>query len=224
MTRPTAILHGTKYRKSIKPPQSTNMLKSGASNKKLGGFVHKGMWAKLPIFSLTLEERATCPLTCQQWNNCYGNNMPFAHRFDHTSPHFIQALATDLQRVAAAHPLGFVVRLHVLGDFFSLEYIQFWFLQMRLIEQLRVYGYTHLGFDTEMGQALHKLNVSYPDRWRVRFSDTTLTGFSANVVADAQQVPRNNGIVCPEQLGKTKSCGTCAYCWHSNKPVYFLEH
>jgi hypothetical protein len=229
MSSQLKILHGTKYPKGVKTPlknplHKTHMLKSGSSNKKLGGFVRKGMWAKLPIFSLTLEERATCPLTCQQWDNCYGNNMPFAHRFNHTHDDFLPFLGTELNQLNSSYPDGFVIRLHVLGDFFSAQYIKFWALAMSLIDQLRVFGYTHLPFDSPMGQQIQALNIQYPTRWRVRFSDSLLTQFNAHVVADAQQVQKNQGIICPEQLGKAKSCGDCAYCWHSDKPVYFLEH
>ena len=33
------------------------------------------------------------------------------------------------------------------------------------------------------------------------------------------------GITCPEQLGKTASCGTCTLCWNKEvKSVLFITH
>jgi hypothetical protein len=210
----------TRFPKSIKPP-TWSMLKSGTSNKKLGGLVRKGMWKGLPIFSLTLEERTSCPTGCEQWTNCYGNNMPFAHRYDHSHPEFERALTTNLAQLATKHGRGFVVRLHVLGDFYSVDYVRYWFKQMLAFPQLRVFGYTHHRQSTDIGQQIQTLNRMFPTRWRVRFSDDPSTEFRAEVVASKQQAA---GVVCPEQLGKTTSCGSCGYCWHSDKPVYFLEH
>jgi len=214
----------TKYRKSVvlpAPDRLRTILKPGSNNAKLGSSVRKGMWKGLPIFSITLEERRTCPTTCQQWDNCYGNNMPFAHRFDHTSAVFLPQLHSELARALERHPQGIVVRLHVLGDFYSKTYLQFWENALYKRPGLRVFGYTHHPANSPLGKRIAKLNRDYPKRWRVRFSDDPNTEFRAEVVASAQQAP---GVVCPEQLGKTKSCGTCAYCWHSEKPVYFLEH
>lgn len=199
------------------------MLKSGKSNKKLGALVRKGMWKGLPIFSLTLEERASCPSHCEQWSNCYGNNMPFAHRYDHTHPLFEQTLASNLCSLANKYNQGFVVRLHVLGDFYSEDYVKFWLTMMVNIPDLHVFGYTHHRHNSPIGARVANLNETFPTRWRVRFSDDQAVEFRSEVVASAQQVG-SNGILCPEQQGKAISCGDCAYCWHSSKPVYFLEH
>lgn len=216
------ILTKSKFQKSVKPPRM-DMLKAGKSNKKLGASVRKGWWKGLPIFSLTLEERKSCPSHCEQWKNCYGNNMPFAHRYDHTHPWFEQTLATNLVQLSQKYEQGFVVRLHVLGDFYSPDYVRFWLNMMLGIPQLRVFGYTHHRHDSTIGSMIANLNGLFPNRWRVRFSDDENTEFRSQVVA-SEQLARRDGIVCPEQLGLTESCGDCGYCWHSNKPVYFLEH
>lgn len=72
------------------------MLKRGKQNKKLGDKITIKMWKGMTMYSLTLEERATCPTDCEQWDNCYGDNMPFAHRFDHTDPDFIATLGATV--------------------------------------------------------------------------------------------------------------------------------
>lgn len=216
------ILTRTRYIKGVKDP-TPSMLKSGKSNRKLGGLVRKGMWKGLPIFSLTLEERKTCPSHCEQWNTCYGNNMPFAHRYDHDHPWFERTLATNLVQLSQAHEKGFVVRLHVLGDFFSEDYVKFWQAIMVGIPQVHVFGYTHHRHNSPIGRRVNDLNKIFRGRWRVRFSDDRDVSFRSEVVA-SEQLAGQDGIVCPEQLGLADSCGDCAYCWHSDKPVYFLEH
>ena len=137
----------TRYRKGVKPPNN-NMLKRGKQNKKLGDKVSVKMWKGMTMYSLTLEERATCPTDCQQWDNCYGDNMPFAHRFDHTAPDFISRLDAHLGQLNHKHPEGFVVRLHVLGDFYDGIYIAQWQIWLALYENLNVFGYTHHTVDS----------------------------------------------------------------------------
>lgn len=211
----------TVYAKSVKPP-TTTMLKRGKNNAKLGDVVLKKKWYGMRIYSLTLEERVSCPIDCAQWNNCYGNNMPFAHRYDHTHPDFYKMLGAHISELSAKHPEGFVVRLHVLGDFFDLTYVLFWRLLMNLHRNLHVFGYTHQSYLSEIGKQIMHMNTSWPDRFAVRYSDQFIP-YSAWTTDDSTFVPEK-GIVCPEQLGKTDSCATCAYCWTSTDPVYFLEH
>ena len=71
----------TRYQKSIKNAHKFTTLKKGSSNKKLGFKVTAKKWTGKRLYSLTLVERETCPTTCHHWDDCYGNNMPFAHRF-----------------------------------------------------------------------------------------------------------------------------------------------
>ena len=211
----------TRYLKGVKDPHN-NMLKRGKQNKKLGDKVKVKMWKGMTMYSLTLEERATCPTDCKQWDNCYGNNMPFAHRFDHTDPSFKPMLEQQLEELNRKHPEGFVVRLHVLGDFYDGLYITSWQLWLYKFENLHVFGYTHHQSDSQLGAMIGNVNRIYPDRFRIRFSDDENTKFSAHVRYVRQNY--TDRIVCPEQLGQTESCTTCGYCWASDNPVVFLEH
>lgn len=211
----------TRYLKSIKEP-TDNLLKSGANNKKLGGKVTAKMWKGMPLYSLTLEERASCPSSCEQWDNCYGDNMPFAHRYDHTHPDFLPKLRQQLNQLNNKHTAGFVVRLHVLGDFYSEGYINQWRRNLNLFQALRVFGYTHHKQTTYLGGAIQLLNKHYPERFKIRFSDDLTTDFSALTTKTAKDTSK--GIFCPEQTGKTDSCAACGYCWTSNRPVIFVEH
>jgi len=201
------------------------MLKRGKQNKKLGDKVTVKMWKGMTMYSLSLEERATCPSDCEQWDNCYGDNMPFAHRFDHNDHNFIGYLEMQLAELNDKHPDGFVVRLHVLGDFYDGKYIVQWQLWLHQFENMNVFGYTHHEYTSQLGSMINNVNSIHSDRFRVRFSDDLDTAFNASVI-DETDAPTWNGagIICPEQLGKTDSCASCGYCWTSDQPVVFIEH
>jgi hypothetical protein len=101
------------------------VLKPGSNQWKLGGEILKGDWRGFPVYALTLEERATCPKTCQHWRSCYGNRMHRAHRMPHGTE-LERRLEIEIAQHAEEHPNGFAVRLHVLGDFYSVEYVELW--------------------------------------------------------------------------------------------------
>lgn len=190
------------------------LLKKASGNSKLGkgsNIITKSKWAGMPMYTLTLEERATCPDTCQQWVRCFGNNMPFAHRIGGDPTLLMMRLTDNLEYLQSINPDGFVVRLHILGDFFSTDYVQFWIDALKFYPALRIFGYTH-----RLGeiQALIRAGLQN-DRASVRTSDTG-GRMSANVLGE--------GIVCPEQLKKTDSCLTCGLCWQTERAISFLVH
>ena len=190
------------------------LIKPVADNGKLGkggSTISKGRWRGMPMYGLTLEERATCSTSCQQWANCFGNNMGFAHRADHTDPQFLPTLQREVAALHHMHPFGFVIRLHVLGDFYSPEYVDFWHGLTEKYRTLRIFGYTHW-HEGEIADKIAKWNG---DRVWVRFSDKG-GPMSANVEGE--------GIQCPEQTGQTKSCLTCGLCWATTAPIAFKEH
>jgi len=193
--------------------ETTRVLKPGSNNRKLGAWVSKGAWIGMPIYSLTLEERATCPRSCENYDRCYGNNMPFAHRFEQ-GPALEAQLDIELAVLQLFHPEGFVVRLHVLGDFYSPDYVRLWQSWLVQHQGLRVYGYTAWLPDTAIGAAIR--DAKSP-RFKVRTSgiDTrTVDDFSTNDV----------GIQCPVQLTQSKSCGTCTLCWSTDQVITFKAH
>jgi hypothetical protein len=213
----------TRYIKGVKPA-SLNMLKRGKQNKKLGDKVSVKMWKGMTMYSLSLEERATCPSDCAQWDNCYGDNMPFAHRFDHTDPNFVSNLEQQLSSLNDKHKDGFVVRLHVLGDFYSGQYIVQWQLWLNKFPNMNAFGYTHHEYTSQLGSMLNNVNRLHPDRFRIRYSDDWDTEFSAHVIDASDSAYVEQGIICPEQLDKTDSCASCGYCWSSDNPITFIEH
>ncbi|HEV2080051.1 MAG TPA: hypothetical protein VGR19_09195, partial [Allosphingosinicella sp.] len=104
------------------PSEVQRVLKTGHQSRKIGKIVDKGARRGWPIFTLTLEERATCPSTCKAWGFCYGNNMQAAERIV-AGAELEERLWDELKALQAAHPGGYLVRLHVLGDFYSLQYV-----------------------------------------------------------------------------------------------------
>lgn len=212
----------TRYLKSIKPP-AIGMLKPGSNNKKLGWNVTSKKWQGAKLYALTLEERASCPKSCEQWTNCYGNNMPFAYRYDHTHPDFLTQLEDNIAQLCEKHPEGVAIRLHVLGDFFSVAYVRFWARMLNEHQNLYLFGYTHHKHGTSIGAWISLLTAMYIKRCVIRFSDDPTMDLSAQTIKTDS--PKQRGIICPEQLGMTNSCADCGLCWTAlNKPILFLEH
>jgi len=201
------------------------------SSKKLGAagkLVTKGRLKGAEVFTLTLTERETCPQSCGHWEDCYGNNMPFAHRLEH-GPEFEARLEREVAtkcHKAAMKGRQVLIRLHVLGDFYSAEYVRLWDNLLARFDNLNVWGYTHVteNDDYLVYHLLHRMRIEFGSRWAVRWSDQVNESFSAN--SEAIQKPvKGKAIVCPEQEGKTLACTTCALCWDKeNVQIIFKTH
>lgn len=215
----------------VDPYESPRFLVSGKNNPKTGGMVTKGPWAGMPIYTLTLEERATCPRSCANWRTCYGNAMQWPRRNDAHHPDFIASLAAEVITVGRQHPAGFVVRLHVLGDFYSLAYVRVWARLLNLVPNLRIYGYTARRVDQDgaesraIAKALGKLTELHWDRFAIRTSHTEPGRDRAIVVDSLDVVP--GVLVCPAMTDHTAACSTCGLCWapgFRDKTIAFLRH
>ena len=218
-------LISTRYPKSIKSAFGNMVLKPARNNKKLGnGVVKKGRWKGMPLFSVTLVERETCPSDCIRWDSCYGNNMPFAHRFV-VNLDFYETVEKELKALSIKYPKGFVVRLHILGDFPHLEYVMFWRMMLVRFSQLHIYGYTAHNPVTNLGGHIDtQLNRLYPyGKCVIRFSLPLRYNSNGWRYASPKDLGKDS-FHCPEQTEKTESCLTCAACWESTKTVFFEEH
>ena len=123
------------------------------------------------------------------------------------------------------HPEGFVVRLHVLGDFYSVEYVDLWARLLDAHPALRVFGYTARDpFADPIGIRLDTLSRTRWDRFAIRFSNRWLPERSALTLWKPGGVPAQAGVICPAQTGKTDCCGTCALCWQTTKTIFFQVH
>lgn len=209
----------------VHPHHSPRALISGMNARKIGRVVTKGKWKGMPLFTLTLEERKTCPRSCGEWITCYGNQMNWARR--HVAGLALEAkLVGELADLAARHPRGFAVRLHILGDFYSAAYVGLWCMAMEELPSLHLFGFTAHGRDSEIGAAVMGINRAWPERCRIRFSGTAGDGFGSRVIDKPGDTPKEDsgGVICPVQTGKTDCCGTCGLCWTMDRTVYFVRH
>lgn len=193
----------------------------GVNNPKIGSRITKGRWKGLPIYTLTLEERATCPESCRHWRGCFGNRMHWAHRHQ-AGEEFEARLVYEVADLALKHPGGFAVRLHVLGDFYSVEYVKLWQMLVGCESALHVFGFTARWGD-KIAAGIHTLNWRWPKRCAIRFSNAPTKRMST-VTVQLGEIPAKPAIQCPQQTGRTECCATCALCWQTTKPIAFIEH
>ena len=201
------------------PNDAPRLLIDGKNNVKLGTRIQKGEWLGYPLFSLTLEERATCSDDCFMKLDCYGNSMHMARRHIHGEA-LEDRLSEEIADKAAKHPEGFVVRLHVLGDFYSLAYALRWHDFMDAYPALHVFGYTHRHpwaedeNDAMIGSAIESIKHAHPNRFRVRWSSEKPMPDGATVIRrsfDGPIVPE--GQICSTYITNEASCATCGMCW-----------
>jgi hypothetical protein len=210
-----AVVDGTTlFRARISEVSEMDRLfKSGMHSRKIGGKVAKGAWRGMPIYTLTLTERATCPRSCSHWADCYGNKMNWSARIVH-GRELERTIPMELATLARKYRRGFVVRLHVLGDFYSAEYVRLWRIWLEHFPTMRVFGYTAWQPDTDIGKEIAFLREDFCERWWVRFSGGPY-GFLRT---------SEKGIVCPAMTGQTACCATCALCWSTLKDISFPDH
>lgn len=223
---------GTIFPNSVrKPLASDSVFKDGAMNSKIGGDVLVGWLAGARIVTLTLEERATCPATCAMWSACYGNNMSKGVvRWLH-GPELEAKIAAEIPALIEDHG-KVLVRLHVLGDFYSPEYVALWDSLLREHPGLAVFGFTAHLPGTEMGDLIAAVRAVHGRRFSLRHSgymdDWGSFVFPHEPLEDVKQIGK--ALVCPEQreglwTPETKRhCGNCAACWSSDVPVAFSQH
>lgn len=196
------------------------LLISGENSRKIGRRVSKGKMKGFPIFTLTLEERATCPSSCLEWKTCYGNSMNWARRIKHGRA-FEERLWEELADKQAKHPRGFLVRLHILGDFYSVDYANLWAEALEAYPALHIFGYTARDPQSEIGRVIGQTLGVWPSRFHIRFSGWSGPNNGSVVINAAEEAEH---LICPAQLGKTDCCATCALCWHSDRTIAFLRH
>ena len=200
------------------------LLVAGINSRKIGDRITKGPAKGFPIYTLTLEERATCPV-CRHWRSCYGNNMHQARRVRH-GPAFEERLEAELLILQSRHRSGFAVRLHVLGDFYSVEYVRLWERFLGRFRSMFVFGFTaRWDRDDPIARALVDLVVREWGRFSIRFSDAPVDECSTVSIEHPRQKPAD-AIICPMQHGakRVESCGACGLCWHTRRRIAFLQH
>ncbi len=233
---PAILQQTTLFPKSIvTDPTNERILISGANNKKLGRCVTKGAWKGFPIYHVTLTERATCPTSCHMYRSCYGNAMPFAKRHS-PGPAFEKKLQQEVTELATKHLKGFVVRLHTLGDFYSVKYVNLWQGLLKKHKNLHVFGYTAVPNSTDkklkpIAAALNQIRMTYhrTKRWSILTSTPTWRSTSNRAMVLSSmptEAQLKVGTLCPAEADKTACCATCGLCWDSSRKgaIYFLKH
>lgn len=209
-----------------------DILKSGYNSSKIGKQITKGKWKGFAVYTLTLEERATCPLSCHHYRSCFGNSMQHAHRFAHGAD-LETRLIEEVHALGRKHPGGFAVRLHVLGDFYSVRYVQLWEMLLEEVPQFHAFGFS-ARWDCDrdpIAAALVRLVLKNWDRFAIRFSNAPIDECSTVSIEHPKQKP-DDAIICPQQLpteefkrkAKSICCGDCTLCWQSKTRVAFIQH
>ena len=215
------------FPKTVAASVSPRLFVSGENSRKLGKQVMKGEWVGLPIYQLTLPERTTCPAHCHAWNSCYGNAMPFARRHQ-PGKELEEYIPREILDLVRRHPAGFVVRLHVLGDFYSADYVSMWFNLMREHKGLHLFGYTARDeeHDRNIFSRIMVMNSVWPKRCSIRYSRKE-PGYMHAIIVKPEQEVTQDVILCPAQTEKSQCCATCALCWSPaafEKTIAFIEH
>lgn len=220
---------GTMFPSQVKDVKRLEpVLKDGASNSKIGGDVLVGWLRGARIVTLTLEERATCPETCRLWQTCYGNSMPFTARWRH-GPELEARIRREVPLLCARHG-RVLVRLHVLGDFYSPGYVALWSGLLAANPGLHVFGFTAWHPKTEIGRAICAARAEHGRRFSVRHSGCLGRWGAATIDFPTERKTIGDGIVCPEQTSAMagredgRHCGNCGACWSTDRTVLFVEH
>jgi hypothetical protein len=220
---------GTIYRSMVRTPEvGEAILMPGLNSTKIGDCVLTGTLKGVKIMTLTLEERATCPRSCVHWTTCYGNHSHRAVRWKHGTA-LEDALRWDVcDRIREYGAL--LVRLHMLGDFYSYRYLCMWADLLDEFETLSIFGFTAWPPGTRIGDGVATLRGVYPSRFAMRHSGQLGPWGSATIDFPTEKKRIGDAIVCPEQLDANRDkprgvhCGSCAACWETSRSVIFIEH
>ena len=262
-THPAILNSTTIHPSTIKVPTYGKIFKSADMNTKLGGcsdwagserkrnkknkdsVITNPKWFGQRFYYNTLTERETCPTDCKFWTKCYGNSMGFAHRMQH-GQEIEDIMMWEMESLSLENRNKFfTIRPHVLGDFYSLKYVELW---DKMLTNFRVnaFGYTAYLPDSknseysEIGQALIELREKHTDRFWIRQSGGSAPTMSALGMSNPlakEQLKSKKAFICPNQQTKkssactdtfqpkrAKNCASCGLCYRTKKNVVFLEH
>jgi hypothetical protein len=140
-------------------------------------------------------------------------------------------LGKEIAALSALHPGGIAVRVHVLGDFYSLDYLESWWRWMGQFPGLHAWGYTAHPADSVIGCIVLLGNSVFPGRWAFRTSVSPETDPGEWQATTIWRQPEGStvaeGLVCPAQTEGTQACATCGLCWSpeaAGKRIVFIGH
>ena len=161
----------TVFTSQVISPIGETVLKRADNNSKLGNgkyLITKGKWKGFPLFYLTLEERKTCPTYCHFYDRCYGNNLYLAKRFKH-GKELENKIEQEIAYLADKYT-NFVVRLHILGDFYHPRYVILWSKLLNKYPGLNLFGYTALKEGPIYNEIKNMIKTYGYERAAIRFS------------------------------------------------------
>jgi hypothetical protein len=145
---------------------------------------------------------------------------------------FYDRLSLEIAELSEEHE-GILIRLHVLGDFPSVEYVAFWKDTLDEFQNVACFGYTHRSIEAwggdQIGEAIQSVKELHPERFRIRWSSPVARADGSVVIDNVPKTNRgdNNEIVCPSQTEDTACCATCALCWEisaAKECIAFIKH
>lgn len=227
---PAMVEERTMFPNMIRTPaQAGRVLKSGGHNRKIGASVMIGRLKGAPILTLTLPERSTCP-ACENRADCYLNNMPMAQRIA-PGADLEAALLEEVFELAGANPGGFLIRIHIGGDFYSWDYLKCWARMLRDFPPLNVFGFTAWPAASEIGADIAALRSRFSPRFEIRHSGSHEAHGSFQIDFPTHMRKIAGGIICPEMRDgylapeKQTHCGSCGLCWTgADFPIVFIKH
>lgn len=205
---------------------NTIVVKTASNCRKLRTPIEKGRHAGKPFYYITKEERASCPRYCPNFRRCYGNGLTRMERFRSGAALWalLNRIGVELEMLSNRNAFGYVVRLFELGDFESVEEVQWWGEQKEKHPLMSVVGYTARDrINDPIGRELEVLSASDWERFSIRFSCQTGERSTFNLDHFARGRVEQ-GLVCPHQTRDAESCADCAFCWESRDPVGFMYH
>jgi len=156
------------------------------------------IWCKKHCYAYRYERRRP---KCQK---AYQNNFALTQNIDN----FITTMIGILPRIMPCF------RIHISGDFYSIEYIEAWQKICSAFPQTKFWTYSRSWNVSELLPSLNTLrtlpNVQIfastdptirlpPEDWRIAFIETDL---------------RANGLICLAQTKEKHSCLQCGYCFN----------
>lgn len=130
----------------------------------------------------------------------------------------------------AKRKAGDVVRVHVSGDFDSLEHLRLWVRIARDLPELTFYAYTRSWNDPNIGPEAFDELRSLPNFHLWASTDETMPaapGWREARIFEHESDAREAGYaVCPEQVGRKPSCSACGLCWKAGDKfkLAFVTH
>ena len=208
----------------------------GLGNLKLGPGVYS--YSRLPGAKQSTYHHGTCPGSSMECEAiCYAKRIggPVQEVYRRNGGSLVPPIPDECK----------ILRLHVSGDFDTVEYIQNWIERLTMRPDVTCWTYTRSWRVPKLLPWLEHLRVlpnvqlfasmdsstedMPPFTWRIAWIDGDPRLLGHQYSARHQHIDRDYGggisYICPEETGHKKDCVECGYCFVGKKhDVTFLRH